>query len=65
MQKDKEVEIQRIKLHDDKILRQHTTETNELHRKLKKQKLEHEVSLSSFAQASEENTVKEKEPFID
>jgi len=38
LQKDKEIEIQRIKLHNEKISRQHTNETSELYRKLKKQK---------------------------
>jgi len=61
LQKDRETEIERIKIHNDSILQQHTNDMKELHRKIKRQKLEHDDSLSLIAKTSEEIKVKDKE----
>jgi len=61
LKKDKNTEVERTKAHDIQVLRDHTEQTNELQRKLKKQKLEHDESVESIAEGVRKVRVKEKE----
>jgi len=50
LKKNRETEVERIKVHDKKVLRDHTERTAELQQKLKKQKLQHEASVVSITE---------------
>ena len=61
MNEDNEKEVERIKVHDAKIQREHTERTSELQQKLKRQKLQHDASVCTIAEGLRHAQAKEDE----